>query len=261
MLDACLDVRRSCIDVNGELDHLRAVNRADARARHAGIALITAAGFGATFGECAAAHAAKQLPDATHLRISVALKTALHSPAAARSTLSVLSHGGFAVVDGRLAPSPLAASTWRLRGGGETLSFAAAPLAECAIAHATTGVPNVVAGIPMPRLAALGLRHADGVIRSVARLAQRRRAPRALANESMLEKSGGECSRIWAEAWNARGERVVSLLKTGEGYRMAAVAAVHAIEALLRSRPTGALTPARAFGAGFALTLPGTSIV
>ena len=67
-------------------------------------------------------------------------------------------------------------------------------------------------------------------------------------------------SHVWAEAGNEAGERATSMLETGEGYRLAAAAAVHAVEKLLEKRPVGALTPAQAFGADFALSLPETRI-
>jgi len=43
----------------------------------------------------------------------------------------------------------------------------------------------------------------------------------------------------------------------GEGYAFTAAAAVRAVEAVLERRPTGALTPAQAFGADFALGIDG----
>lgn len=42
-----------------------------------------------------------------------------------------------------------------------------------------------------------------------------------------------------------------------EGYRAAAAAAVSAVESLIKSPRTGALTPVQAFGADFALAVPG----
>jgi short subunit dehydrogenase-like uncharacterized protein len=67
-------------------------------------------------------------------------------------------------------------------------------------------------------------------------------------------------SRVWAEAGNARGQRVAAVLETGEGYRAAAVAAVRALELQLREPRVGALTPVQAFGGDFALLVPGTRI-
>jgi len=46
----------------------------------------------------------------------------------------------------------------------------------------------------------------------------------------------------------------------GEGYRAAAAAAVRAVELQLHEPRVGALTPVQAFGAEFALLVPGTRI-
>ena len=50
------------------------------------------------------------------------------------------------------------------------------------------------------------------------------------------------------------------MLETGEGYRAAAAATVRAVESLLDTPRIGALTPVQAFGADFALGVPGTRI-
>jgi hypothetical protein len=65
---------------------------------------------------------------------------------------------------------------------------------------------------------------------------------------------------VWAEAGDPTGKRAVALLETGEGYRAAAAAAVHALELQLNEPRVGALTPVQAFGADFALLVPGTRI-
>lgn len=44
------------------------------------------------------------------------------------------------------------------------------------------------------------------------------------------------------------------------GYRAGAAAAVRAVASLLRTPQIGALTPVQAFGADFALGVPGTQI-
>jgi short subunit dehydrogenase-like uncharacterized protein len=53
----------------------------------------------------------------------------------------------------------------------------------------------------------------------------------------------------------------MSVLETGEGYRLAASAALRAVEQVVAKRPVGALTPAQAFGTDFALSLPETRII
>jgi short subunit dehydrogenase-like uncharacterized protein len=64
----------------------------------------------------------------------------------------------------------------------------------------------------------------------------------------------------YAEADNATGVYVASTLETGEGYRAAAVTALRAVELQMQEPRVGALTPVQAFGASFALLVPGTRI-
>jgi len=120
-------------------------------------------------------------------------------------------------------------------------------------------VPNIVAGIPMSRATAAFVRLAAPL---VARLLARQGARRSTSGEPVVSDAAITAlrSRVWAEAADATGRSVVSVLETGEGYRAAAAAAVHALELLLREPRIGALTPVQAFGADLALLVPGTSI-
>src|SRR6478672_536509 len=54
LIEACLETGTSYVDVSGEFQHMRSVAACDRRAREAGTALLTGAGFGATFGDCLA---------------------------------------------------------------------------------------------------------------------------------------------------------------------------------------------------------------
>jgi len=67
-------------------------------------------------------------------------------------------------------------------------------------------------------------------------------------------------SRTRAEAGGPTGKRVAAVLETGEGYHATAAAAVRALEFQLHEHGLGALTPVQAFGSGFALLVPGTSM-
>jgi short subunit dehydrogenase-like uncharacterized protein len=53
------------------------------------------------------------------------------------------------------------------------------------------------------------------------------------------------------------GHHVEAWLALGEGYRFTAASSVHAVDRVLREHPSGALTPAQAFGADFVLTIEG----
>jgi short subunit dehydrogenase-like uncharacterized protein len=68
---------------------------------------------------------------------------------------------------------------------------------------------------------------------------------------------GQKTSYTWARATDQKGHQVEAWLELGEGYQFTAASSVRAVEQVLRDRPSGALTPAQAFGADFVLTIEG----
>jgi short subunit dehydrogenase-like uncharacterized protein len=116
----------------------------------------------------------------------------------------------------------------------------------------------VVAGIPLTRAAAVFLRVAGPLVgKALTRLAARSSRPVSDAQDAAID---GIRSRAWAEVGDPSGRTVAAVLETGEGYRAAAAAAVRGLELQLSDGHVGAFTPAQAFGAGFALRVPGTTI-
>lgn len=257
LIEACLETRTHYVDVSGELEHMRSVAALDGRAREAGIALLTGAGFGVTFGDCLARHVADRLPDATHLRLSVAAANARTTPTVRRTILEVIARGGFAVELGQWKAKPLAHTVWTVRDHGLERPFVAAPMGELAALYGWARAPDIVVGRPMPPAQARRLRTLSPLIRTVLGIGPIRsllgRGGRLPA--SAPEPEGGWRSMIWAEAWNERGDRVASSLETGEGYLATAAAAVANVEALAASTIQGAFTPASAFGADHVLRI------
>jgi short subunit dehydrogenase-like uncharacterized protein len=250
----CLEAGVSYLDVNGEMQDFVAALGADTEARKRGVAVIPGAGFGVVFGEALAAHAAQRLGDASWLRLSFATANALQSNGAVRSTAAVMAAGGYAVEDGVLRERPIAYRTWRVADA----RYAAAPRPELVAALRVTGIPEILAGVPLSLPAAMLMRFAGKLVGRM----MLRTSARAGAEKPAATINGAEFrSRVWAEAGNAAGRRIACMLETGEGYQMAATAAVHSVEKALAERPIGALTPAQAFGARFAVSLPDTRIV
>jgi short subunit dehydrogenase-like uncharacterized protein len=168
--------------------------------------------------------------------------------------------GGRDVLDGALRRRALASPTWRGPGtDGRGIRFAAAPRAELVAAQHSTGVPNIVAGIPMSRAAAAFVRVTGPWLGTfLARYGARSSTrPGPATPDAAIAAMR---SRVWAEAGNGSGATAAAMLETGEGYRAAAAAAVRAVELQLREPRVGALTPVQAFGADFALLVPGTHI-
>jgi short subunit dehydrogenase-like uncharacterized protein len=191
MRAACLDVGCSYLDINAELEDFADALACDTRARAAGVGVVPGVGYGVVFGECLAAQVASRLFGATWIRLSLATQTVGRSRGATLSVAAGLAAGGREIRDGALRKRAIAFSTWNAPSANDHKTrFAAAPLAELLAVQRSTGIPNVVAGIPLPR----------------------------------------------------------------------AAAAVRGLELQLSDVRVGAFTPAQAFGAGFALRVPGTTI-
>ena len=63
----------------------------------------------------------------------------------------------------------------------------------------------------------------------------------------------------WARATSPHGGMAEAWLQTGESYAFTAAASIRAVEETLARSASGAVSPAAAFGADFALTIPGTT--
>jgi len=260
MRAACLETGCSYLDLNGELEDFSAALACDPQARTASIAVIAGVGYGVVFAECLAAQLARRLPDATWLRLSLATETRARSRGAQLSAAAATVAGGREISQGALRTRPLAFSTWRAPGAdGAKVRCAAAPLAELVAVHRSTGIPNIVVGIPLS-LATAALMRVAGPLLGKALTRQAARASHRVEPNLSVAAMAALRSRVWAEAENATGARVAARLETGEGYGAAAVAAVRALELQLNEPRVGALTPVQAFGAGFAFLVPGTRI-
>jgi short subunit dehydrogenase-like uncharacterized protein len=262
MVDACLATATPYLDVSGELDSLAAILARDADARRAGVPLVAGAGFGVTAGDCIAAHVARRRPRAKRLLIGVDARNGHRSAGAALSRLEVLGAGGAWVEGARLVRGAVAHRRFGVGAGAHARTFVAAPLAEVLAAHRTTAIADVVAGIPVPWVAAPLLRWLAPLLQSLAR----RPALRRLATNRGRPAEAPESARgrtalrsvVWARASDDQGS-VASVLETGEGYEFAAAAMVLAAK-LVDERPLGgAFTPAAAFGADFVLQIEGVS--
>jgi short subunit dehydrogenase-like uncharacterized protein len=260
MRAACLDAGCSYLDINGAIEDFGTALTCDAEARRAGIGIIAGVGHGVVFAECLAAQVALRLPDPTWLRLSLATQTAGRSRGATLSVAAALATGGRVISDGTLRTSAIASSTWLApTTDSRRMRFAAAPLAELLAVQCSTGIPNIVAGIPLSRAAAAFMRAAGPSLGKLLAWQAARASSKTERGVSAAAIAGLR-SRVWAEAGNAAGARVAVMLETGEGYRAASAAAVRALELQQREPRVGALTPVQAFGSEFASLVPGTRI-
>jgi saccharopine dehydrogenase (NAD+, L-lysine-forming) len=262
MLDACLATATPYIDLGGELDAVAATLSRDAEARRASIPLVAGAGFGVTAGDCIAAHVAHRRPRAKSLLIGVDARNGHRSVGAALSRLEVLGAGGAWIEGGALTRGAIAHRRFGAGLGAHSQVFVAAPLAEALAAHRTTGIADVVAGIPVPRVVAPLMPWLAPLLQLLARRPALRRLVThrgggAEATESARRQTSLR-SAVWAQASDDEGS-VTSVLEMGEGYAFAAAAMVLAARRVGEGAFAGAFTPAAALGADFVLQIEGVS--
>ena len=263
MVRACLQGRTHYLDITGEIPVLESIYSRDAEARAAGIALLPAAGFDVVPSDCLALHVASRVGEPRELEIAIA-PSGRASAGTTRTVLASLAGRrtlGLERRDGRLIERRIG-ETRRVRfsDGREREALVGIPWGDLASAYRTTGARDItilMASPPMKRIAVLapvaGRLLAIGPLQRVAEAA----VARFVTGPDERARREGR-SYLWARAVNAEGREAEAWMETAEGYRFTALSAVACVERTLAERPTGALTPAGAFGADLALSIEGT---
>ncbi|MFZ5788444.1 MAG: saccharopine dehydrogenase, partial [Acidobacteriota bacterium] len=166
--------------------------------------------------------------------------------------------------DGRVVPVPAFHTTLDVPFADRTRRCVTIPWGDVSTAFHTTGIPNVRTFTTVPAKAIRGLK----VVGPLLPLAGLRPVKRALQRWVERRVAGpDEATRararaqLWGRVTAAGGAEGTVRAEVPEGYTLTAVAAVEcAIRVLDGHVAPGAWTPARAFGAGFLATLPGTSV-
>ena len=268
MIQACLAAGASYVDITGEIADFQNTFTHDAAARDRRVVLMSGAGFDVIPTDCLAAHVARQVPGATALEIAF---SGLAQPSAgtAKSMFDGMLTGGFVRRQGALVSIPMGKGGKTVRFSDRERSVLPIPWGDLETAFHTTGIPDITTYMAIPGGLAAAARGgwmlgaaaapvarwvlgAGPVKRSIVRSIEGRvRGP----GEALREKAR---SHVWARAVDASGRAVEAWLDTLDGYSFTAVAGVRAVERILATRPTGALTPAAAFGADFVLEIEGT---
>ncbi len=254
VLDACIAMRAHYLDISNELAQVQYVFAQDARLRQAGIAAIPAVGFGTVATDAAACAAVAALPGATSLEVCMFGDNLSGGPGTASSVVDVLAQGGVRLHGGVVQRMTLGAGTRRVATPRGTRTMVPVATGDLLISQHSTGVGEISAFVPFgaPPIA---LRLALPVISALARARIVRSLPEGRAKPGHSHRSSA-----WARATRGDGKEVTAWLETGEGYAFTASSVVSAVLATLESDPLGATTAAAAFGADFALRVPGTTV-
>src|SRR5262245_17583584 len=258
LAQACLAAGTHYLDIAGEIPVLQQLFARDQAARERNISLIGGVGFGVVASNSLVTYVADQLPGATMLELAVKADNRQASQGATKSRLAVLASGGRVYRDGRLVPFRLGKGLKALRFPDGAFDILPVPSGDLEAAYRVTGIPNITAFIPFRRSAALLLPLLQFGL-SIRPIRGRLEAglDRRGTRQPESQADGQRTSYAWARATNQNGQSVEAWLELGEGYQFTAASSVQAVEHVLRERPSGALTPAQAFGADFVLNIEG----
>lgn len=263
MMEACLAAGVHYLDITGEIPVFERAHGYDAAARAAGIMLMSGVGFDVVPTDCLARYLYERLPDATHLRLAFTALGGGTSHGTAKTMVENLGRPGAVRRDGQIVPVPLGHKTRRIpyRKDKERFSMTI-PWGDVSTAYYTTGIPNIetYTAIPPGNYKWVRLqRYLGPLLRSewVRNLA-RRRIERQPAGPDEQQRQTGR-SLVWGEVENAAGERHVARYEGPEGYRLTAISSLLVVKRVRDGQaPVGHQTPAGAYGADFALEIPGS---
>ena len=238
LAEACLSAGVHYLDIGNELQVFRALYDLHQRAQRAGVTIIPGVGFGVVATNCLARYVSDVVGGAEHLEVATRAATAQQGPGIAASVRENLPYGGWTRRTGHLQPQELGSGITTITLPDGPCRVMPLPTGDLEAAFQATGAPDITAYSAVPDdPAAL--------------------KPRA----SETEAAGPQTYRSfgWARATAPDGATTQAWLQTGDSYAFTAAASIRAVEEALTRSPRGALSPATAFGAGFALTIPDTT--
>ncbi len=256
VLDACVAGSAHYLDLSNEFEPVHRIFAQHDRLRAAGISAIPAAGFGTVATDAAALAAvaalASRLPSSA-LRVDVAMLAQNDGGGAGTgaSVAAVMSVGAVRLRDGAIVRSRLGSgitSTDTPLGRRSIVPLATGDVVTVA---RSTGAASVTAGAAF-RAPALALRLGLPVAQALTRAHALRSIPEPATHAPFR-------SAAWARAGDGEAS-ATAWLTTGEGYAFTAASVVTAAIATRGGMEPGAHTVATAFGADFALRVPGTRI-
>jgi short subunit dehydrogenase-like uncharacterized protein len=238
LAEACLAAGAHYLDIGNELQVFRALYDLDQRARRAGVTIIPGVGFGVVATNCVARYVSDAVGGAQHLEVAARAATARQGPGIAASVRENLPYGGWTRRAGHLHPHPLGSGTITITFPGGPCRVMPFPTGDLEAAFQATGAPDITAYSPVPGDPA---------------------TPNPQASDSAAAGPPAYRSFGWARATGPDGATIEAWLQTGESYAFTAAASIRAIEETLARSLRGAFSPAAAFGADFALTIPDTA--
>lgn len=262
MVDACLAARAHYLDITGEIEVFEAVFARDAEARERGVVLLPGTGFDVVPSDCLAALLKRKVPGATQLELAFA-PAGRSSPGTLKTSIEALPRGGLVRRGGKLVRVRPAAEVREIPFADKRRLAMSIPWGDVASAYRSTQIPDITVFMAAkPRvIRAARLTRLTGPLLGLPFVQQFLKAgvERNVRGPDREERARGAV-QLWGRA--SDGTRSSELTMTvPEGYTLTTDAALECARRVLAGAVApGAWTPAQAFGADFAATLPGVRV-
>lgn len=265
VVGACLRTGRHYLDITGEIPVFEACHARDGEAKRRGVVLMPGVGFDVVPSDCLAASLAEALPGATSLELAFHGGSA-PSRGTAKTMVEGLKEGGVIRKDGELTRVPFAWRTAEIPFRDRARTAMTIPWGDVSTAYHSTGIPNIMVYLAQPprvtRFAKLVRPVLPILATGVAQRTLKRMIDRRPAGPDEHTRTTFR-AQLWGRVTAADGRTVTGTLETPEGYQLTvltALASVARLEAGKIAAQAGALTPSRAFGAGFIRDIPGCDL-
>lgn len=254
-VEACLQKKIHYIDITGEIPVFQYCHEQDQRAKVAGVVLCPGAGFDIVPTDCLAASLKERMPDATHIDIGFNFGTR-PSIGTIKTAIEGAATGGLIRRDNQLVSVP---QGYRIRkvsfpnGRRWSVSF---PWGDVFTAGVSTNTPNGIVYAAMPLYLGVFLRLTSFLKpifanKTVSKMLNKL-AERFFAYGPQVEALETERTEFWAEARNAKGDKVTGQMSGPNVYRLTVdtglAIAQHCLE---NSNKSGYLTPSMLMGSDF----------
>ncbi len=254
MVNACLAAGAHYLDITGEIAVFESVFRRDADAKQRGVALLPGVGFDVVPTDCLAAMLHAKMPDANELWLAFSSRSGV-----SRGTMKTMIEGagwGSAIrKDGKIVRVPQAWDVREIPFPSGPRTAMTIPWGDISTAYRSTGIPNIRVYSAQSRRSVARVRRMRPFmpllrLRPIQRIAQRWASKTKGPSEEQRASAKVE---LWGRVANERGEEQTLTLVVDEGYNFTVKSSLAAVDRVLASTLSGALTPSMAFGANFVM--------
>lgn len=251
--EACLRAGTHYLDITGEIAVFEALHRRGERAAERGCVLLPGAGFDVVPSDCLAATLAGRLPGAESLELALA-PSITPTTGTALTMIEGLPHGGALRRDGRIEAVPAGSLARAVPFRDRERMTVSIPWGDVSTAYHSTGIPNIVVSMAVPRAAVPAMRLSrpllpllgTGTVQRILAAGARR-----LPGPGVEAREAGR-SHLWGRVANSTGEERTATLETPEAYQLTVSTALESVRRVTAGEvEPGFQTPSKAFGAGY----------